>query len=168
MYAPSTKLSCDQFGLKVSRLLLPIDLAKCPPEIFPLANGFVKPFGGEIVLLHVLDRRTEPTRNLSDVALHRAGQCLEHIGRDYLRHTVDASFRVRMGIPHEEIAAEAEAIKADLLLLPTFHPPFWKKLTGSAHGETARNLTQKASCLVFVISVRARFNCFRSWTYAKS
>jgi nucleotide-binding universal stress UspA family protein len=105
---------------------------------------------------------------LSEAALRRAGQYLEHVGRDYLRHTVEASFRVRVGIPHEEIAAEAVATKADLLLLPTFHPPFWKKLTGAPHGETSRNLAQRASCLLFVVVVGTRFNCFRSWANEKS
>jgi nucleotide-binding universal stress UspA family protein len=167
MKASSSKLTCDQFGKKVDRLLLPIDLAKCPPAIFPLANGFVKPFGGEIILLHVLDRRTKTSLS-SDNVHHNARQHLERIGREYLRHTVEANFRIQTGIPHEEISAEATAINADLILLPTFAPSIWTRLTGASYGETERNLPQSAPCLLFVIDVRRRFNCFRSWAKSKA
>jgi nucleotide-binding universal stress UspA family protein len=169
MNAPVAKLTCDQFGKRADRLLLPIDLAKCPPEIFPLANSFVKPFGGEVVLLHVLDRRATATPStVRDRDQYRARQHLERIGREYLRHTLEASSRVRTGIPHEEIAAEAKAMNADLILLPIFAPSIWSKLTGTRHGETVRNLPQCTSGLVFVIDVRARFNCFRNWAKAEA
>jgi len=71
-----------------------------------------------------------------------------------------------MGIPHEEISAEATAIKADLILLPTFAPSIWRKLTSASYGETARNLPQNTQCLVFIVDVRTHFNCFRKWAKA--
>jgi len=164
MQTPRPKLSFDRLGIKADRLLLPIDLAKCPQEIFPVANGFTKPFHGEVVLLHVLDRRKNGrSRDFGEVELHRAVRHLERIGRGYLVPTVEASFRVRMGIPHEEIRAEAAATNADLILLPAFAPAIWRRLTGFIYGETVRNLVVGAPCRVFVADVRTRFNCFRYW-----
>jgi len=165
MNAPFLKLSCDAFGVKADRLLLPIDLAKCPPEIFPLANGFVRQFGGEIVLLHVLESRMNTAQvGGSDIDARRAKRHLERLGRDYLRPTLNADFRVRIGIPHETILAEAAATNADLILLSVFAPPIWRRWVGFSHGETARNLVAGAPCRVFAVNVRTHFNCFRRWT----
>jgi nucleotide-binding universal stress UspA family protein len=164
MNAPLPRLSFDRLGIKADRLLLPIDLAKCPLEIFPVANGFTKPFHGEVVLLHVLDRRKNGVpRDVGEIDLHRAVRHLERIGHDYLSPTVEASFRVRIGIPHEEIRAEAAATNTDLILLPTFVPPIWRRLAGFIYGETVRNLAVGAPCRVFVVDVRTRFNCYRRW-----
>jgi nucleotide-binding universal stress UspA family protein len=164
MKTPRPRLSFDRLGIKADRLLLPIDLAKCPLEIFPVVNGFTKPFHGEVVLLHVVDRRKNGVpRGVGEIDLRRAERHLERIGHDYLSPTVEASFRVRIGIPHAEILAEAKATNVDLILLPTFVPPIWRRLAGFIYGETVRNLAVGAPCRVFVVDVRTRFNCFRRW-----
>jgi nucleotide-binding universal stress UspA family protein len=169
MNAPLSKLSCDNFGIKANRLLLPIDLAKCPPEIFPLANGFTKPFGGQIVLLHVLQPGM-PTLRVggSDIDLRRSKRHLEHLAREYLRPATNVEFRVRVGVPHEEILAEATTSEVDLILLPTFTPSIWRKLAGSSYGETSRHLVASGSCRMFVVDVRTHFNCFRRWANGES
>jgi nucleotide-binding universal stress UspA family protein len=156
--------SFETFGMKATRLLLPIDLAKCPPEIFPLANSIVPPFTGEIVLLHVLDRRTNavPFRG-SGTNFRRAEQILDRIGNEFVRSTVGVSVRVRIGAPHEEILAEASANDVDLILLPTFTPSLWRKMLGPRCGETARSVVSEASCRLLVADVRSHFNCFRRW-----
>ena len=164
MSTPLSKLACADFGIMADRLLLPVDLEQCPLEAFPLANGFVRPFGGEIVLLHVLEQRTN-TRQVGgpDVDLRRAKRHLERLGREHLRPTVDVSSRVRVGIPHEEIMAEAAASGVELILLPVFAPSFLEKLLGTGCGETTRNLVVGDTCRVFVFDVRERFNCLRRW-----
>jgi nucleotide-binding universal stress UspA family protein len=145
--------------MTADRLLLPIDLAKCPMEIFPLANGFAKPFEGRIILLHVLDRRLGCRRPFAeDVDIRQAEQQLVRIGQ-YLSPSVEACFRVRIGVPHEEILAEASGARADLIILPVFKPSFWKRVVGgSACGETARNVVAGSPTGVFVVDVRARSN----------
>jgi nucleotide-binding universal stress UspA family protein len=145
--------------MEVGRLLLPIDLRKCPLEVFPLANGFAKPFGGEVVLLHVLDPRTAK----ADAARERAQIHLEHLARDFMRSSVEVRPRVRAGIAHEEIFAEAVEAKADLILLPVYAPSIWRRLVGPGFGSTTRNVVSGASCGVFVVNVRTRFNCLRHW-----
>jgi nucleotide-binding universal stress UspA family protein len=169
MNVPKLKLSCEHFGIKANRLLLPIDLAKCPLEIFQLANGFTKPFDGEVVLLHVLDPRQE-ARGGDDagIYLRRAQRHLERLGLLYLSPKVRASFRVRVGIPHEAILAEATATNVDLILCPNFQPSIWKRLAGIICGETVRHVVAGAHCQVFVIDVQTRFNCFRRWAKEKS
>ena len=160
----TAKLSYDSFGIKANRLLLPLDLAKCPLELFPRANGFAKPFEREIVLLHVLERRTNAMPGgFNDMTIRQAERQLERIGRDYLRPTVGTVFRVLTGTPHEEILREATAANADLLLSPTFAPSLWEKWTGRECGLTARNLVGNAPCRIFVVDMQKHFNCFRHW-----
>ena len=169
MSAPLSKLSCDNLGMKVNRLLLPIDLAKCPLEIFAVANGFTKPFGGEVVLLHVIDPQSDAGRGAIDaIDRDQAARHLERLGRDHLRPTVEATCRVRSGIPHEEIIAEATATNANLILLPTFAPSIWRRWAGLAYGKTTRSLVIGAPCNVLVVDVRTRFNCFRRWARKES
>jgi nucleotide-binding universal stress UspA family protein len=154
-----SKLSFSNFGMAAGRLLLPIDLKKCPFEVFPLANGFARPFDGEIVLLHVIDSASESSGRQLDTARRH----LEHIARDFLRSSVEVRFRVRTGLPHEEIFIEASETKADLILLPVFAPSLWKRLVGAGSRSTARNIIGGAPCRVFVVDVRTRFNCLRRW-----
>jgi nucleotide-binding universal stress UspA family protein len=145
--------------MEAERLLLPIDLRRCPFEVFPLANGFTRPFGGEVVLLHVVEPRAALAGQVHDQAhLH-----LEHLARDFMRSGVDVRPRVRTGLPHEEIFAEAAESRADLILLPVYAPSIWKRLFGAGHGSTVRNVVSGASCRVFVVNVRTRFNCMRRW-----
>jgi nucleotide-binding universal stress UspA family protein len=143
--------------MEVGRLLLPIDLKKCPLEVFPLANGFTKPFGGEVVLLHVLEPQSARA-DREKAILH-----LEHLARDFMRSSVEVRPRVRAGLAHKEIFAEATDAKADVILLPVYAPSLWRRLVGPGFGSTARNVVSGASCGVFVVSVRTRFNCLRHW-----
>jgi len=159
MNTQPSRLSCSSFGMEVGRLLLPIDLRRCPLEVFPLANGFTKPFGGEVILLHVLDSRPTASGSARDMAhLH-----LEHLAREFMRSSLEVRPRVRAGLPDEEIFAEAAEAKADLILLPVYTPSFWRRLVGPGFGSTARNVVLGASCGVFVVNVRTPFNCLRHW-----
>lgn len=163
------RLTIDRLGLTANRLLLPIDLAKCPLEILPVANGFTRPFDGEIRLLHVFDRRRYGGgRGSGPGELQRAEQHLARIGRHFLSPTIEVSFRVRVGIPAEEIRAEAAAGNVDLILLPVFRLSLWRRLTGGGSGATARQLVVGAPCRVFVVDVRTRLNCFRRWAKEES
>jgi nucleotide-binding universal stress UspA family protein len=165
---PRLKLSFENFGMKADRLLLPIDLPKCPMEIFPLANGFTKPFEGKIILLHVLDPRLDRRRKFTrESNRQQAERYLVRIGQ-HLNSTVETCFRVRIGIPHEEIFAEASAAQADLILLPVFMPSIWRRIFGPRYGETARSVIAGSSIRVFVVDVRSRFNCLRHWAREES
>jgi nucleotide-binding universal stress UspA family protein len=145
--------------MEVGRLLLPIDLRRCPLEVFPLANGFTKPFGGEVLLLHVLDRGSAA----AGTEYERAHHHLEHLARDFMRSSVEVRPRVRAGLPHEEIFAEATEARADLILLPVYAPSLWRRLVGPGCGSTARHVVSGASCGVFVVTVKTPFNCLRHW-----
>jgi nucleotide-binding universal stress UspA family protein len=160
MGTPLTNLSCRDFGFAAERLLLPIDLKKCPLDVFPFANGFTKPFGGEVILLHVLEASSAD----ADLMRVTAQRHLEHIARDFLRSSVETRQRVRVGLPHEEIFAEATEARADLILLPVHAPSIWQKLSGSGYGSTTRSVVGGAPCGVFVVDVQTRFNCLRRWS----
>ena len=41
--------------MKPERILLPVDVARCPLEVFDLVNGFAKRPEVTVLLLHVVD-----------------------------------------------------------------------------------------------------------------
>jgi hypothetical protein len=169
MNTPFNRLAGGSFATTVDRLLLPIDLARCPFEVFAFVNRLARPFGGEITLLYVLDRRSNADQaTFGNACRLQAHRHLERIGRELLGSTVEIHSRVRIGIPNEEISAEAAARRAELILLPVFIPSMWQRLLGSSRGETARNLVASAPCGLFVADVRTRFNCLRHWAGEES
>ena len=122
-----------------------------------------------MVLLHVLDRRLDADHHKADEDERgNAERHLRRIGRDYLPATIEARFHVRIGIPHEEIIAEAASTGANLILLPVFAPSIWRRLDRSGYGETVRTLVGRAPCGVFVVDARTRFNCLRRWALERS
>jgi nucleotide-binding universal stress UspA family protein len=160
-----TRSSLDAFGIDAGRVLLPLDLAKCPLEALALANGVTRRFGAEITLLYVLD----PSSGGRDPALAaevervRAESCLGRLADEHLRATVTGIPRVRRGNPADEIIAEAEASGPDLLILPTYPPPLWRSLLARPSGETAREVISRMPCRAFVCEVQSRLNCLRCW-----
>ena len=160
-----SRTSLDAFGVDAERVLLPLDLAKCPLEALALANGFTRRFGAEITLLYVLGGAREAGETTVAAGAERihAEACLGRLVDLHLRSTVSGVPRVRVGDPAEEIIAEAEAARPDLLILPTFSPPLWKTLLARPCGRTASRVISRAPCRAFVCEVQGRLNCLRRW-----
>jgi nucleotide-binding universal stress UspA family protein len=161
MTSPSSNFLCESFGIKAERLLLPIDLEKCSTDVLPLANGFAKPFDSRVTLLFVIDRQNRRPFS-KEIDQKQAEQCLERMA-EQLRSSIDVCVRVRSGIPHEAIIAEASEIAADLILLPVFKKPFWRRFVGTSPSATAQNVISAAVTRVFVVDIGHHFNCLRRW-----
>jgi nucleotide-binding universal stress UspA family protein len=158
-----TRSSLDAFGVDAGRVLLPLDLAKCPLEALALANGVTRRFGAEVTLLYILDTVGGGDTADADARRRHAASCLERLAEQHLRSTVTGVCRVRRGAPADEIIAEAEASGPDLLILPTYPPPLWKSLLARPCGETARQVIGRIPCRAFVCEVQSRVNYLRCW-----
>ena len=86
------------------------------------------------------------------------------------RAFASTAVRVRAGQPEEEILAEAAEQKVDLIILPSWGPSWWGRLTAcwksqsdAALSRSAQKIVRKAACAVSVVNVTTRFNCEKAW-----
>ena len=96
--------------MKPERILLPLDIRKCPLEVFSVANGFARHPGATVILLHVVTLNiAAPEKRVYEELGRDAHWYLERLARGCLHPGVATTIRVRVGKPAEEILAEAAA-----------------------------------------------------------
>ena len=157
--------------MKPERILLPIDIHRCPLEVFELVNGFAKGPEVTVILLHVVNLNIlAPDTRVYDELGQEAKFYLQRLVDKHIRPIVTTIAHVRTGSPAEEILSEAMCEGAELIILPTFGPSFWKRLMAlwkPASTPIISTLTQKiireATCGVFVVQAKTRFDCERAW-----
>jgi nucleotide-binding universal stress UspA family protein len=151
-------------NMKPERILLPIDVARCPLEVFALVNGIAQHPEVTVTLLHVLDLHIlAPDNRVYEELSHAAARYLERLARACLPALPNVLIRVRTGRPAEAILAEARAQDARLIILPAGRRSFWKQLFAPIVGRTSTKVIRKAPCTVLVANVKARFNCQEAW-----
>jgi nucleotide-binding universal stress UspA family protein len=151
-------------NMSPERILLPLDIRKCPLEIFAVVNGLVKHSGASVTLLHVVTLNIAVPEKLVYQALARdALWYLERLARGCLREDVATMIRVRVGKPAEEILAEAAAGNADLIVMPCYRPSFWSRLFAPIRPRVVEQVDRKGPCRVLRASARDRFNCEDIW-----
>jgi nucleotide-binding universal stress UspA family protein len=140
------------------RILVPLDGSERAETAAAFAANLARGSGGSLRLLRVSPVPKQWIDESGRVIVY-ADQEMERLtaaGRDYLE-TVRAQLPVvpmesvvRFGKPAEEILAEAEAYGADVIVLPTGRPSWFKRVTGGGIGQW---LLRKAP--VPVVLVRA-------------
>ena len=150
--------------MKPERILLPLDIRKCPLDVFSVVNGFAKYPGATVTLLHVVTLNIAVPENRVYEELGRdARWYLTRLARGCLRRDVATIILVRVGKPAEEILAEAAARNADLIILPCYPPSFWNRLFAPILTGVFERVSRKALCRVFRANVQDRFNCEDVW-----
>ena len=157
--------------MKPERILLPVDVARCPLEVFELVNGLAKRPEVTVVLLHVLNLNIlTPENRVYEEHGQEAQWYLESLANKHLHPMASAITHVRVGKPAEEILAEAKAQSVDLIILPTYGPSFWNRLKGlwtnvcvPPVSTLAEKVIREATCGVFVVLAKTRLNCERAW-----
>ena len=145
---------------KPIRILVPIDVGNCPLEVFAHLNRFAGEHPTIVTLLHVVKAASGATI-LSEGALTRPRDFLQKLAKRFLNRALPAQSKVRVGRPAEEIIAEAEAQRADLILMTSYK--------GSSFGarpfdtEIRGRVMSEAPCKVSILHVRTRFNCDKQW-----
>ena len=157
--------------MKPERILLPLDITRCPLEVFDLVNGFAKRPEVTVILLHVLNLNILAPENRVYEELGQEAQWhLESLANKHLHPMASAITHVRVGKPAEEILAEAKAQSVELIILPTYGPSFWNRLKGlwtnvciPPVSTLAERVIREAMCGVFVVLAKTRLNCERAW-----
>ena len=146
--------------MKTRRILLPIDIAKCPLEVFAYVNKFADDSLTTITLLHVVRAMAPGTKGLEGNA-PAVEKHLERLARKFIRSRAAPRLCVRVGEPAEEILAEARQSQADLIVLTSYkdlsvwNRPFQPGIIGK--------VLSAEPCAISVLRVRTYFNCQEQW-----
>jgi nucleotide-binding universal stress UspA family protein len=151
--------------MKTDRILLPIELARCPLDAFPMINSLAGHSPDvTVILLHVLNLNIlAPESRIYGDHCRAARRRLDRLAREYVHPLVDTAVRVRAGDPFDEIVAEAREQHVQLIILPTFQCSFWKRLFAPVVPRVAEKLARRAPCPVYAIRVETAFNCEERW-----
>jgi nucleotide-binding universal stress UspA family protein len=156
------------------RLLLPVDIAKCPLEVLELVNGFAKRPEVTVILLHVIESagapRLWPARSAGDDPEGAALWYLAQLADKHIHPIATTLTHVRTGDVAEQILAEAKLHRVDLIILPTYRASFfgqlralWKAGADPVVSPLAEQVVREAPCSVFLVRAKTRFNCEQAW-----
>ena len=145
--------------MQTKRILVPVDTSRYYPVVFDRVNALGTSSDVTVVLLHVLTLNiAAPENGVYERLAQEAYWHLEQMARQFLRPDIATVLRVRFGEPVEQILAEAEAQKADLLIVPVAHRPERKRwsslgerLLGQWSGGTSQRLVRRAPCPVLIV-----------------
>ncbi len=157
--------------MRPERILLPVDVSRCPLEVFELVKGFAQGPEVTVILLHIVNLKVVvPENRVFRELADEAKWHLEQLADRYLPPIASAVAHVRIGEPPQEILAEANAEKPDLIILPTYGPCFWTRLKAvwkpacnPIVSPLAEQVIRQATCGVFVVAAKTSFNCERAW-----
>jgi nucleotide-binding universal stress UspA family protein len=146
--------------MSLERILVPVDIAKWPVEVFSVANTFAKQPSATVILLHVVTLNiAAPEKRVYEQLGLDAQRHLERLARACLRPGITTVSRVRFGNPAEEILAEAADGKVDLIVLASEQPSFWRRLFVRILPRVVERIVRQASCGVFLTTAKKWFNC---------
>ncbi len=158
--------------MKAKRILVPIDVTKCPIDIFERVNAYARQPGTTVILLYVVDLNVAcPENRIYDELVREAQMHLERLAHDYLHPAASVLIRVRMGRPAREIKDEARTQKADLVILPVFAQTmdragaFGRRLLPLLWPDTAHQLVRALPSALLIMHADSRFDCFEHWTH---
>jgi universal stress protein A len=149
--------------MSLERILVPLDIAKWPVEVFSVANTFAKQPGVTVTLLHVVTLIAAPEKGVFEQLGQEAHWHLDRLARGCLRPGISIITRVRFGKPAEEILAEAADGNVDLIVLASKPPSFWSRLFARLVPRVVERVIREASCGVFLTTAKKWFNCENAW-----
>jgi nucleotide-binding universal stress UspA family protein len=154
--------------MKPERILIPIDVAKCPLEVFNVVNGFVERPGVTVILLHVVNLNIAAPENRVYAELGREADAhLKRLAEICVNPRASILTRVRFGKPAQEIVAAAKEENVDLIILPRYRGSFWKRIFAFFAPQIVQKVIREAPCGVCLVTVKTRFNCSKEWSWAR-
>jgi nucleotide-binding universal stress UspA family protein len=150
--------------MKPERILVPLDVASCPVEVFRAVNGFAERPGVTILLLHVVNLNiVAPENRVYDELGRDADWHLKRLAGKCLNPGASILTRVRFGKPAEEIVVAAKEEDADLIVLPMHRGSFCKRMFTFLAPQIIQHVIQEAPCGVCLVEAKTRFNCEKLW-----
>jgi len=144
-------------SLSLRCILVPIDFSGHSRNALRYAIPMARQFGATLHLVYVVEPTIYPADlgfgqvvypNFEDELVEKGGAELRELVRTEIKRSVTATTTVRTGKPHQELLLEAEAAKADMIVMATHGH------TGVEHmlfGSTAERIVRNARCPVLTI-----------------
>lgn len=144
------------------RILVPVDFSPCSREAYTVAVGLARQFGGELLVIHVINSRgLEQLAELGSLngeklekALHKKARL--QLGDFLSSHPGDVRMHrsVIKGIPFNEIVKISRREKVDLIVMGRVGGT--GELDKIFFGSTAEKVVRVAPCAVLSIPVTER------------
>lgn len=151
----------DSHVVNPHKLLLPIDLKKCPLEVFSFINEFAeaRDHAASLELLHVAAPKFAGSKDERAFLAER--DLLDRLAGRFVSSKISTSAHVLAGKPAEEIFVHARQSGVDLIILSCFTDcsvPLEKLCS-----PIVRELIRSAPCDISLLRVRTYFDCVRQW-----
>jgi len=130
------------------RVLLPINLPNNSVDTLLFASEMAGELPVCLTLLNVVGLNIAFQTRVYDELCMESEEALRRIGARFFGPAHDVSVSVRVGRPHEEIVAEAESCRAELILLSSPKPSPWKRLLSEG---TVKGVIRMAPCPTLVL-----------------
>jgi nucleotide-binding universal stress UspA family protein len=130
------------------RILVPLDVEQNSFDGLEFVSGLADEMVAQVTLLHVVTLNICPIEGRIYQELDgESRQRLEALSKFFLKGR-DSRACVRFGKPHLEILAEAEATRAELIVMASPRPRRWRWAPSLSIVE---RVVQKAPCLTLVL-----------------
>ena len=142
---------------RLKRILVPIDFSECSRNALVYGLRFAQQFGGQLLLVHVVEPMIVPENMLMAVPelpeaggnlVNEAQARLAQLAKKEIPAEVKTEVAVRVGRPYHEIIEAAKAEAVDLIVIATHG------YTGLKHvflGSTAERVVRHATCPVLTV-----------------
>ena len=157
--------------METRKLLLPINVSKCRPAVFEVANRFTRKFQVAAILLHVvtLDLMASENRVYEELA-SEAELYLRRLSAQYISPNVLVLHRIRIGKAAEQILQQATDDPPDLILMSVDRAAFRKTpvsrklgLSTATMSRTVTSVLKSATSDVLVLPTTGKFDCERAF-----
>jgi nucleotide-binding universal stress UspA family protein len=140
--------------VRLKKILVPVDFSDCSKKALQYAITFAKQFGGELILLHVI----EPYPFVPEMAsydfenVYDSSQDLQ-VFQNVIDKAIPSSISIRTGAPHVKIVEAARGLGADLIIISTHSH---KSLDRMFLGSTTEKVVRSAPCPVLTVREHER------------
>lgn len=140
--------------MKSKHILLPVDLVRSPCDSLVFAREMAAERPICVTLLYVLNLNiATPTQKIYDELNAESEAGLRALARFFFGSDQSVRVVVRFGTPEAEIATEAQAQGADLIILPAAARRKWNRFWRRG---TAQKIVDAAPCPTLILPRQAR------------
>jgi nucleotide-binding universal stress UspA family protein len=131
------------------RILVPVNLPKGSFDELQFAQGLADEVPIHVTLLNVVNLNVvRLERRIYNEACAESEAALKKLAKLFFGDSPSVRVNVRVGRPHEEIVAEADAELSELIIMASPKPARWKRLFGLG---TVERVVRSARCPTLVL-----------------